>query len=64
MKAATEVANMRVGVVTITDGRTRVAEALWEDSLRFQRRLVVWLKREGHEMVADEVVVWNWETGR
>jgi L-fucose isomerase len=55
---------MRVGVVTFTDGRKRVAEALWDDCLRFQRRLVEWLKSEGHEVVADDVVVWNWETAK
>jgi L-fucose isomerase and related proteins len=55
---------MRIGVVTFTDGRKRVAEALWEDCLRFQQRLVEWLKSEGHEVVADDVVVWNWETAK
>ncbi len=55
---------MRIGVVTFTDGRKRVADLLKDDTFRFQNRLVGWLKSEGHEPVPFEEIVWNWETAK
>src|SRR5688572_12079132 len=53
---------MRVGILTFTDGRERVAQKLNEDCLRFQSEVANWLKSEGHEVVIASNVVWNYRT--
>lgn len=53
---------MKVGIITFTDGRERVAEVTREDCLGFQRRVSDWLRAEGHEPVEAQEVVWNYAT--
>ena len=53
---------MKIGVVTFTDGRKRVAKATREVCLYFQDRLESWLKKQNHQVVSSKTIVWNWET--
>ncbi|MCA9434743.1 MAG: hypothetical protein KC978_03105, partial [Candidatus Omnitrophica bacterium] len=53
---------MKIGVITFTDGRKRVAKATREDCLYFQNRLESWLKKQKHQVVSSKTIVWNWET--
>jgi len=55
---------MRIGIVTFTDGRERVAKATQKDCKRFEGQLSSWLKRQGHEVTEAPQVVWNWQTAR
>jgi len=55
---------MKIGIVTFTDGRKRVADATKADCLHFQKRIADWLKGEGHEVVEFEDVIWNYDTAR
>lgn len=55
---------MRIGIITFTDGRKRVADALRQDTDRFQAKIATWLKAEGHDVVEGSEVVWNWATAR
>ncbi len=55
---------MRIGIVTFTDGRKRVAEALRADTDRFQKKIAGFFQKEGHEVVEGEEVVWDWQTAR
>lgn len=55
---------MKVGIITFTDGRKRVADRLREDCFRFQRRIAGWLAQEGHDVEEAEEVVWNFATAR
>jgi L-fucose isomerase len=53
---------MKVGIVTFTDGRERVAKATKDICLSFQDSLEKWLKSQKHQVVSSRTVVWNWET--
>ncbi len=55
---------MKIGIVTFTDGRKRVAKFTEPDCRRFQKRIASWLKREGHKVVESKPVVWNYATAR
>ena len=55
---------MKIGIVTFTDGRARVAKATEKDCRMFQERLVAHFKRKRHDVVAGKKIVWNWETAR
>ena len=54
---------MKIGIVTFTDGRERVAKATREDCLMFQGKIEAWLKKQKHSVVSSKTIVWNWETG-
>jgi L-fucose isomerase len=55
---------MRIGIITFTDGRKRVADLLKEDTTRFQGKIAQFLKKEGHDVVEGQSAVWNWETAQ
>lgn len=55
---------MRIGIVTFTDGRARVAKSTEKDCRMFQERLVSHFKRKRHEVVAARKIVWNYATAR
>ena len=55
---------MKIGIVTFTDGRARVAKATDKDCRAFQERLVSYFKRKKHEVVAARKIVWNYKTAR
>ena len=55
---------MKIGIVTFTDGRARVAKATERDCLVFQDRLASYFKRKRHEVVAARKIVWNWDTAQ
>jgi len=55
---------MRIGIITFTDGRKRVADMLREDTTNFQSKIAAWLKGEGHDVVEGSEVVWNWKTAK
>ncbi len=54
---------MKIGIVTFTDGRARVAKATEKDCRAFQERLVAYFRRK-HDVVAARKIVWNYETAR
>ena len=53
---------MKVGIVTFTDGRKRVAKATRNICLGFQDSLQGWLTKQKHKVVSSRTIVWNWET--
>jgi L-fucose isomerase len=55
---------MKIGIVTFTDGRARVAKMTEKDCLMFQDRLVSHFKKKKHQVVAARKVVWNWDTAQ
>lgn len=55
---------MKIGIVTFTDGRARVAKSTEKDCRMFQERLVSYFKRKKHDVVAAKKIVWNWDTAR
>lgn len=55
---------MKIGIVTFTDGRARVAKATEKDCRMFQERLVSYFKRKRHDVVAARKIVWNYDTAR
>lgn len=55
---------MRIGLVSYTDGRKRVAEKTNADCLRFQKQIAAALKRMKHTVVEAPKVVWNWQTAQ
>lgn len=55
---------MKVGIVTFTDGRARVAKATERDCRTFQERLADYFKKKRHDVVAAKKIVWNYQTAR
>lgn len=55
---------MKIGIVTFTDGRARVAKATEKDCRMFQNRLVDYFKGKKHNVVAAKKIVWNYATAR
>lgn len=55
---------MKIGLVSFTDGRKRVAEKTDKDCKRFQSQIAVVLKRMKHAVVEAPKVVWNWDTAK
>lgn len=55
---------MKIGIVTFTDGRARVAKATERDCRVFQERLVAYFRRKKHDVVAAKKIVWNYDTAR
>lgn len=53
---------MKVGVITFTDGRKRVAGALEKQCFEFQNAVGDWLKSNGHEFVGGHSISWNYRT--
>ncbi|MEP0766576.1 MAG: fucose isomerase [Fimbriimonadia bacterium] len=55
---------MRIGIITFTDGRRRVAERGKESTTRFQTKIAEFFRKEGHEVIEGAQAVWNWSTAR
>jgi L-fucose isomerase len=55
---------MKIGIVTFTDGRARVAKQTEKDCRMFQERLVAYFKQKKHDVVAAKKIIWNWETAK
>lgn len=53
---------MKIGIITFTDGRERVAKATRESCLSFQDKVADWLTKQKHTVVTSKTIVWNWET--
>ncbi|MEO7454584.1 MAG: fucose isomerase [Fimbriimonadales bacterium] len=53
---------MKVGILTFTDGRERVAETLDADCKRFQSEVANWLRSEGHAPIEASDIVWDYRT--
>jgi L-fucose/D-arabinose isomerase len=54
---------MKIGIITFTDGRARVAKSTEKDCLMFQNRLTTHFKKK-HQVVAARKIVWNWDTAQ
>ena len=55
---------MKIGIISFTDGRKRVADSLEEVCFGFQRDIARWLKRKGHQVVEGRKIIWNYATVR
>ena len=55
---------MKLGIVSFGDGRKRVADQLFDDTMGFQNRIAAWLETEGHSVVAYDKVVYNYAGAR
>lgn len=55
---------MRIGIVTFGDGRKRVTDQLFDDSMRFQNKIAEWFQAEGHEAVGYSKVVYSYAGAR
>ncbi len=55
---------MKIGIMSFTDGRQRVAEKTREICKQFENEIAQWIRDQGHEVVQYEGVVWNWDTAR
>jgi len=55
---------MKIGIVTFTDGRKRVAQQTEKDCRRFQSNIAGWLRRQKHSVVEARRIVWNYDTAR
>ncbi|MBK7496686.1 MAG: fucose isomerase [Candidatus Omnitrophica bacterium] len=53
---------MKIGIITFTDGRERVAKATRESCLSFQGKIDNWLTKQKHKVTGVKTPVWNWET--
>jgi len=55
---------MKIGIVSFTDGRRRVARATDATCRGFEKRLASWFTRRRHKVVIAPKVVWNYATAR
>jgi len=55
---------MKIGIVSFTDGRKRVADSLNDVCFGFQREIARWLKRKGHQVIEGRKIIWNYATVR
>lgn len=55
---------MKIGIITFTDGRARVAKATDRDCHMFQERIAAYLKRKKHKVVVGRKIVWNYATAQ
>lgn len=55
---------MKIGIISFSDGRKRVAEATQKDCLRFQGEIAQWLRTKKYDVVEGKEVIWNHETYR
>lgn len=53
---------MKIGIITFTDGRKRVADMLEKQCFDFQGKVAAWLENEGHEAVSGQFISWNYRT--
>jgi len=55
---------MRIGIVSFTDGRRRVARATDATCKGFEKKLASWFTRRKHKVVIAPRVVWNYATAQ
>lgn len=55
---------MKIGIVSFTDGRKRVARATDKTCKDFEKKLTSWFTRKKHKVVIAPKVVWNYDTAR
>lgn len=55
---------MKIGVVTFTDGRRRVAVSTEKICKTYQSRITTWVKKQKHQVVESKQIVWNYDTGQ
>ncbi|UCH33339.1 MAG: fucose isomerase [Armatimonadota bacterium] len=55
---------MKIGIVSFTDGRKRVADSLNDACHGFQGDIAKWLKRKGHQVVEGKKIIWNYAAVR
>jgi L-fucose isomerase len=55
---------MKIGIVTFSDGRKRVAQQTEKQCFEFQRALAKWLQKEGHTVVEGRQIIWNYAAVR
>ena len=55
---------MKIGIVSFTDGRKRVADSLNDACHGFQGDIAKWLKRKGHQVVEGMKIIWNYAAVR
>lgn len=55
---------MKIGIISFSDGRKRVAEATTADCLRFQGEIAKWLRSKKYEAIEGQEIIWNHETYR
>jgi L-fucose isomerase-like protein len=55
---------MRIGIMTFTDGRARVAKATDRDCHTFQERLASYFQSKKHKVQVGRKIVWNYATAR
>jgi L-fucose isomerase len=53
---------MKIGIITFTDGRKRVAEMLEKQCFEFQQKIADWLIANGHQAVPAATIAWNYRT--
>lgn len=55
---------MKIGIVSFTDGRRRVAKATEKTCKDFEQKLSGYFKRKKHKVTIAPKVVWNWKTAQ
>lgn len=55
---------MKIGICTFSDGRERAMKATREDCFGYQKKVVDFLRAEGHEVVEAKDLIWNWSTAK
>jgi len=55
---------MKIGIISFTDGRKRVADSLEKVCFGFQAEIAAWLKRKGHTVVEGRKIIWDYATAR
>ena len=55
---------MKIGIVSFTDGRKRVAKATDKTCKGFEKKLASWFARKKHKVVVAPRVVWDYATAR
>ena len=55
---------MKIGIVSFTDGRKRVAEQTHDICFGFQKKIVDFFNKEGHEVFEGNEIIWDWKTAK
>jgi L-fucose isomerase len=55
---------MKIGIVSFSDGRRRIARSVENDCFRFQGRIAAWLEKRGHRVLEGDKIIWNYATAR
>lgn len=55
---------MKIGIVSFGDGRKRVTDQLFDETMEFQDNIIQWFQNEGHEAIGYGKVVYNYAGAR